>query len=128
MTRKQPIPTRVQVSRQPISSIPIWSSGGHIVPARYEPLITTEVAIPRRRSNQWVMFATSGTMIADMPRKPTRRPKASTICHSAVAWPARISPEAIAMLPARTGHMLPIRSDHQPMMIPPKPNPVKSTA
>ena len=34
MTRKQPIPTRVQVSRQPISSIPIWSNGGHIVPAR----------------------------------------------------------------------------------------------
>ena len=47
--------------------------------------MTMDVAIPRLRSNQWVMLATSGTMIADMPRKPTSSPNASTMCQSEVA-------------------------------------------
>ena len=90
--------------------------------------MTTEVAIPRLRSNQWVMFATRGTMIVDIPKNPTSTPNARTICHRAVAWAASSRPDAIATLPVRAGHIVPTRSDHQPIRIPPRPNPAKSVA
>jgi hypothetical protein len=63
--------------RQPTASIRACTSGGHTVPARYEPQAQIDTASPRRFSNQCEMSASSGPKVALLPRKPTSTPCAS---------------------------------------------------
>ena len=111
------------VPRQPTVSLKCCTTAGQIAPASPCPEVRMATASPRRRSNQRVTFATSGAIIAALPKRPMRRPEAMKRLTGPSARLARSAPRLIITEPNSTGCMTPRRSIHQPMAMPPTPAP-----
>ena len=81
-------------------------------------------AMPRRRVNHSDVSATSGTNVAEVPRKPISAPCARVNCHRFAAEPAAMKPAPRPSVPIITATITPKRSDSRPIRMPPKPKPI----
>jgi hypothetical protein len=64
--QKMPMPTWVW--RQPTSAMKCWTIGGQITPERELPIVASDIARPRWRSNQREASTTNGAKLAALPR------------------------------------------------------------
>jgi hypothetical protein len=91
------------------------------------PLAQIATAMPRRRSNQSAVSATSGAKLAELPTRPSSTPWTIAKLQMLVAYAAATKPAPRPSAPMTSGSATPRRSASRPMKTPPTPKPTISS-